>query len=115
VARGRRSLRGVVEGEVIGLRVKVTESTDPGLKGRRGVVVDETMKTLLVQEDSGRRIRVAKATAVFEFSLEDEEPTEVEGRLLVARPEDRTKEAERLLRRGGGSSMGSPQGRSHSA
>ena len=54
----------------------------------RGKVVDETMKTLVIQSTGLKR--VAKKDAVFKFSL-DGVTVKVEGKTLVGRPEDRVK------------------------
>ena len=54
----------------------------------RGKVVDETMKTLVIQSTGLKR--VAKQNATFKFSL-DGTAVKVEGRALIGRPEDRVK------------------------
>jgi ribonuclease P protein subunit POP4 len=54
----------------------------------RGRVVDETMKTLVIQSTGLKR--VAKKDATFKFSL-DGVTVKVEGKSLIGRPEDRVK------------------------
>ena len=54
----------------------------------RGKVVDETMKTLIIQSTGLKR--VAKKDATFKFSL-DGVAVKVEGKTLIGRPEDRVK------------------------
>ena len=54
----------------------------------RGKVVDETMKTIVIQ--SAGLKRVAKKDATFKFSL-DGIAVKVEGKTLIGRPEDRVK------------------------
>ncbi len=54
----------------------------------RGKVVDETMKTLVIQSAGLKRI--AKEDAVLKFSL-DGVAVKVEGKYLIGRPEDRVK------------------------
>ena len=52
---------------VIGERLTVLSSTDPTKRGKSGLVVLETAKTLLI--DSGHRtVRVEKVGAVFQIS-----------------------------------------------
>ncbi|WP_254545272.1 ribonuclease P protein component 1 [Halomarina pelagica] len=91
--------------ELIGLRVRVVESTDPTLVGVEGEVVMETTNTLTVA--GARTVQVPKAVATFEFELDgakrrsadhssgdeprdDPEYVVVEGERLVARPARRT-------------------------
>ncbi|MFC5972575.1 ribonuclease P protein component 1 [Halomarina salina] len=89
--------------ELVGLHVRVADSSDPTLVGTEGEVVSETTNTLVVSvaRESGRRqgsrsVRVPKAVATFEFRLDGEcsedasEFVVVEGDRLVARPARRT-------------------------
>lgn len=62
--------------------------SNPSNIGIMGKVVDETMKTLVIQSTGLKR--VAKQHAVFKFSL-DGKAVKVEGRTLKGRPEDRVK------------------------
>lgn len=103
--------------ELVGLHVRVAESTDPTRVGIEGRVVRETMRTLVVRSSSGERV-VPKAGSTFEFRLDDtdeaaaglkaagtaSEPVSgethtagdgaayvtVDGRLLLSRPARRT-------------------------
>jgi len=84
----------IVRHELIGLAVKVAESTDKTLKGLRGRVVDETYGTLKIETARGKEAKekiVAKQNNVFIFTLPNKIKVEVDGRLLVSRPEDRIK------------------------
>lgn len=83
--------RNIVYHELIGLKVKVVQYTDPTLKGVEGIVVDETMKTILIEKNSGKRIRVFKANGVFEFFLPGGSSIVIRGDMLVGRPWDRLK------------------------
>ncbi|MFB6265766.1 MAG: ribonuclease P protein component 1 [Candidatus Nanohaloarchaea archaeon] len=76
----------LVRHELIGLNVEVVGCSDPGKEGLKGEVVDETRKTLVI--DSGEEKTVPKDESVFRFELEDGE-VDVDGSLLVARPEER--------------------------
>lgn len=83
----------LARGELIGLPVEVLESTDPTLVGVRGLVVDETLNTFLVErEPDGRPVHVAKANSVFSFLEEGgDEPVRIPGDRIRFRPEDRIK------------------------
>jgi len=75
--------------EWIGLRVKITKSADPTLKGLEGTVRDETMNTFTV-EAKGKLLQVQKQKTIFRAELPTEK-VEVDGSLLRFRPEDRVK------------------------
>jgi ribonuclease P protein subunit POP4 len=75
--------------EWIGLKVKVTKSTDPTLQGLEGIVRDETMNTFTI-EAKQKLVQVQKQKTTFRAELPNES-VEVEGSLLRFRPEDRVK------------------------
>ena len=62
--------------------------SNPSNVNIRGKVVDETMKTLVIQSTGLKR--VAKKDATFKFSLNGV-AVKVEGKTLIGRPEDRVK------------------------
>ncbi|MEK6851007.1 MAG: ribonuclease P protein subunit [Candidatus Thermoplasmatota archaeon] len=78
------------KGELIGLSVVVSGSTDPSLVGLRGVVTDETKNMLTVDTEKGER-RVPKHGTSFKFEVQG--GVRVEGDELLFRPEDRIKRA----------------------
>jgi len=85
----------IVRHELIGLRVKVVDSTDPMLRGLSGTVVDESYNMLVIEtKKAGKPAaekRLSKRDSVFIFALPNRVKVKVEGRLLVGRPEDRIK------------------------
>lgn len=82
-----RTPENLVRHELIGLRVSVADADDPSKEGITGRVVDETRNTLEIEAADGVKT-VPKDEAVFRFELEDE-TVQVDGTLLVARPEER--------------------------
>jgi len=80
----------LVRHELIGLKVRIAKSTDPTQKSLHGTVVDETYNTLKIEAKSREKI-VPKENAIFVFTLPDKTKVEVDGKLLVSRPEDRIK------------------------
>lgn len=80
----------LVRHELIGLEVKVVKSTDPTQRNLSGAVVDETYNTLTV-ESNGKEKRVVKSNCVFVFTLPSGTKVEVDGNVIVSRPEDRIK------------------------
>jgi len=75
--------------EFIGLHVKIKESSDPGWKGRTGIIIDETKNTFLI-EFKDQKKRIAKKIATFEFEINDKKMT-IKGSKIAYRPEDRIK------------------------
>jgi len=75
--------------EWIGLKVKVSRSTDHSLQGLEGIVRDETMNTFTI-EVNGKLRQVQKQKTTFRAELPTEN-VEVDGSLLRFRPEDRVK------------------------
>lgn len=88
VERSRR--RFLAKHELIGLAVRVEEASDPSQRGREGRVVDETLKTLVL-EAHGKELRIPKKGATFRFLLDGD--VVVRGERLLYRPEDRVKKA----------------------
>lgn len=77
--------------EFIGLKIKVVDSSHPGFRGIKGNVVDETKNTIKIEDDKGKEKIIPKKVSVFHFELPDGRKVEIEGKILVARPEDRIK------------------------
>lgn len=72
--------------------MRILVHSDPTLVGRRGLVIDETLNTIVIMDrDSKRLIRVPKYYGVFQFLLPSNEWITVDGTLLYGRPEDRLK------------------------
>jgi len=82
--------RNLVRHELIGLKVRIKKSKNPSQVGLKGRVVWETYRTLHVETEKGEKI-IPKDVAVFVFTLPDGVKVEVDGKLLVGRPEDRIK------------------------
>ncbi len=78
--------------ELIGLEVEVLDSRDPGLRGLRGRVVDETKNMLKIR--AGAKVKsIPKSIVYLKFVLPGGEEVRIEGKRLVARPEDRVRKA----------------------
>lgn len=76
--------------ELIGLEAKVVNSQNRYQVGIEGKIIDETMKTLLLETSKGRR-RVFKSDVRLLIKLPDGTLLLVEGKELLGRPEDRIK------------------------
>ncbi len=86
----------IVRHELIGIRVKVEKSTDPTLEKLSGKVIDESYNMLIIEgkkrgEKKPKEKSIPKRNSIFIFTLPNGVKVEVDGRLLVGRPEDRIK------------------------
>ncbi len=86
----------IIREEFIGLHAKVVASRHQGYVGIEGTVLDETYNMFVIRHE-GRRKMVPKAVCVFHFTFPDGTIVEIDGRLLVGRPEDRLKKRLRRL------------------
>ena len=75
--------------ELIGLDVLVCESSDPGRKGLKGKVIDETKNTIVILVGKEEKI-LPKKECVFEFDIG--EKVKLNGKEIIRKPEDRIKE-----------------------
>jgi ribonuclease P protein subunit POP4 len=86
----------IVQQEFIGLDAKVVESSNPTCIGISGKVVDETRNVLVIKHRDKKK-SIIKNTAVFHFTLADGTIVEIDGKVIVGRPEDRIKKRLRRL------------------
>ncbi|MBI4010343.1 MAG: ribonuclease P protein component 1 [Candidatus Aenigmarchaeota archaeon] len=83
--------QNLVRHELISLPVKISKSTDLTQKGLSGKVIDETYNTIKIEAKDGKEKTVIKGNCVFVFTLPNKTKVQVDGNLLVSRPEDRIK------------------------
>jgi ribonuclease P protein subunit POP4 len=83
--------RNILRHELISLSVKVKHSTDSTQKGLKGRVIDETYNTLKIETKEGKEKIIPKKNSIFIFTLPNGTKIQVDGNLLVGRPEDRIK------------------------
>ena len=81
------SPRNILRHELIGLKADVVSSRNPSHRAVKGFIVDESMKTLVIEQD-GESKRVPKRDATFIIKLPSG-LVEVEGAALYGRPPDR--------------------------
>ena len=86
----------ILQHELIGLNARVVKSLHPNYVGIAGRVIDETRNTLVIQYENERKI-VAKSVVVFYFTMPDGTVVEINGKVIVGRPEDRIKKRFRRL------------------
>jgi len=80
----------IIQRELIGLHAKVARSPHPNYVGIKGRVIDETRNTLVILYKD-RRKSIVKEAAVFHFTMPDGTTVEIDGSIIVGRPEDRVK------------------------
>ena len=86
----------IIRYELIGTEAKVAKSRHLGYVGTFGKVIDETRNTLVILHE-GERKRIIKDSAVFRFKFTGGTAVEIDGKLLVGRPENRLKKRIRRL------------------
>jgi len=86
----------IIQGEFIGLDAKIAKSAQQSTAGMKGKVIDETRNTFIITHNNKKKV-IAKSTSVFHFTLPDGTVVEIEGKLLIGRPEDRVKKRVRRL------------------
>jgi len=75
--------------ELIGLETRVSRSSDTSRENLKGIVVDETKNTLVIESKGIEKI-VPKNEAEFEFKL-GKEKVKVDGKKILYKPEQRVK------------------------
>ncbi len=76
--------------EFIGLKIKVAKSSHRELCGICGTIIDETKNTLVIYHKGKPKV-VPKGYSTFHCNLSDGTIIEIDGKLLIGRPEDRIK------------------------
>ena len=80
----------LVKHELIGLEVLVEKSTNQSQESLSGKILDETRQAFLIMTENGEK-QVIKDQCGFVFTLPSGKKVRVDGKILVARPEDRIK------------------------
>ncbi len=80
----------LVRHELIGLKVKIKDSSNKSQIELTGKVIDETFKILKIDTNKGEK-SIPKDVAIFIFTLPNGTKVQVDGKILIGRPEDRIK------------------------
>ncbi len=83
--------------EFIGLTVEVTDSNHEGFVGIQGKIIDETRNTIKIDTGNVEKL-VPKSEVTFLFTLPQGELVYIDGKVIVARPEDRIKKKFKKIR-----------------
>jgi len=84
-----RTEKNILMHELIGLECEVVDSGNRSQIGIQGRIVDETMKTIVLETGSVKKT-VQKQGAIFRLQL-GAKKVEISGDFIIARPEDRIK------------------------
>ena len=75
----------------IGLAVEISNSSQHGLVGLKGKVVDETKNLIVIERADGKEVKIPKVSSTFRFTLDDGTKMDVLGKKIAFRPEERAK------------------------
>lgn len=76
--------------ELIGLKAEVLKAKNTSLEGKEGIIMNERKNVLTLKEDGDLKI-LPKSGVTLSITLPDGEKVKVDGKNLVARPQDRIK------------------------
>jgi ribonuclease P protein subunit POP4 len=82
--------QNLVRHELIGLEVEIKDSKNPSQVGLKGKVIDETYSILEIESKKGEK-NIPKDITIFIFKLPNGTKVQVDGKVLIGRPEDRIK------------------------
>jgi ribonuclease P protein subunit POP4 len=82
--------QNILKHELIGLEACIKNSNNKQLIGIGGKIIDETKNTIVILKN-GKPKRIPKNIIALEIKLPDGSIVEIDGKALVARPEDRLK------------------------
>ncbi|MEM7819841.1 MAG: ribonuclease P protein component 1 [Candidatus Aenigmatarchaeota archaeon] len=83
-----RNQKNILRHELIGLECEIVKAKNKYQVGLKGKIIDETMKTILLENEKIKRI--PKQGTTFRLKL-DNCIVDVDGDKLISRPEDRIK------------------------
>jgi ribonuclease P protein subunit POP4 len=86
----------IIQSELIGTRAIVVKSPNVNYMGLAGKVIDESKNTLTILDESKSK-QLVKDSCIFNFTMTDNTVVEIDGSLLVGRPEDRLKKTVKRL------------------
>jgi ribonuclease P protein subunit POP4 len=86
----------IIRFEFIGSNVQVAQSLHGDYVGLAGKVIGETKNTITLF-DEGKAKSIIKEFSVFNFTFGDGTVVDIDGKLLVGRPEDRLKKSIKRL------------------
>jgi ribonuclease P protein subunit POP4 len=86
----------VIRKEFIGLQAAVVSSPHAGYLGISGEIIGETRNTFMIQQMEKMK-SIVKDQAIFQFQFSEGTVVEIDGQLLMGKPEDRLKKTIKRL------------------
>jgi len=86
----------IIRHEFIDTETKICKKPQSGYAEISGKIIDETRNTFVILH-KGKKKTVVKDLAIFQFRFSDGTIVEIDGKLVVGRPEDRLKKHVRRL------------------
>ncbi len=80
--------------ELVGLDVEIVSSKNKSLEGIKGEIIDETRNMLTMKTKEGKK-KIIKSEVILKMKVKGKN-YEVNGKILVGRPEERIKKIRRL-------------------
>ena len=84
-----RTKENIHRHELIGLNAKVVDSRVKANVGIKGIIIDETQKSLIIRDDKQKR--VMKDAVKLELTLPNKSKVELDGKKILGRPWERVK------------------------
>jgi len=81
--------KDLIRHELIGLNTEIVKAKNPTLVGLKGKIIDETKSTMTIKQKNKMK-KVLKDQVVFNLKV-GSKTFQVDGKVLVGRPEDRLK------------------------
>jgi len=82
----------IIKNEIIGLEIKISKSANKANIGIEGKVIDETRNMFIINTLKGEK-KIIKKGNTFEIKLPNGTVVEVDGNVLIGKPESRLKTA----------------------
>jgi len=82
----------IIKNELIGLEIKISKSTNKANIGIEGTVIDESRNMFIINTSKGQK-KIIKKDNMFEIKLPDGNVVEIDGNILIGKPESRLKTA----------------------
>lgn len=81
--------KDIIRHELIGLNTEIVKAKNPSLVGIKGKIIDETKNTITIKQKEKMK-KILKEQAVLNLKVGNK-VFQINGKLLVGRPEDRLK------------------------
>ena len=85
----------IIRSEMIGLEAEVVDAKNKSLIGLRGLIIGETKNTMSIEREDGVVKKVIKSQVTINVLFEGQK-FQIDGKVVLGRPEDRLKKVRRI-------------------